>query len=79
MYLGQRVERIQNVSLDLHFILHQFTGQPALGLAAHIHHLAVHTHTNISERKSMWLCSFKRKHTNAFLIGPFAMFVANGF
>lgn len=47
-YLCQVVQRIQDVPLDLELVLHQFSRQPALCLAAHIHHFAVHTDINVS-------------------------------
>lgn len=43
LYLCQLVERIQDVSLKIDFMLHQFGGQPALCLPTHVHHLAART------------------------------------
>lgn len=47
-YLCQVVQRIQDVPLDLELVLHQFSRQPALCLAAHIHHFAVRADTYVS-------------------------------
>lgn len=47
-YLCQVVQRIQDVPLDLELVLHQLSRQPALCLAAHVHHFAVHADADVS-------------------------------
>lgn len=42
-YLGQVVDRVQDVLLQLELVLHQFGCQAALSLAARVHHSAAHT------------------------------------
>lgn len=42
-YLSQVVYRLQDFLLELDLVLHQFTCQAALRLAAGLHHSAAHT------------------------------------